>query len=168
MRATFSIIYLLHMGATLALAGLCWFVQVVHYPLFVEVGRDNFARYEQLHAQRTSWVVAPLMLAELGSGLLLLGLLSGPLSYPVSAQGGLILWLWAAMVMLAAIWLSTFFVQVPLHGMLASGYEADIAAKLVRTNWIRTLLWTLRGAILLVLTHPLFAAPGQHAAASWR
>ena len=29
-------------GTTLALCGLIWFVQIVHYPLFALVGREEF------------------------------------------------------------------------------------------------------------------------------
>lgn len=32
----------LHAGATLFMTGLIWFVQVVHYPLFLRVGEGNF------------------------------------------------------------------------------------------------------------------------------
>ena len=32
------LVFLLHLGATLALVGLIWTVQVVHYPLFAGVG----------------------------------------------------------------------------------------------------------------------------------
>lgn len=159
MRSAFSLVYLVHLAATLALTGLCWFVQVVHYPLFAQVGPGQFAHYEQLHAQRTSWVVAPLMLAELASGLLLLALARTAPPLPALPDGGLALWLWINMGLLAAVWLSTFFVQVPLHGVLAAGFDADAAVRLVRSNWVRTLLWSLRAIILLCLLHPLFPAP---------
>ena len=47
--------------------------------------------------------------------------------------------------LLGCIWLSTFAVQVPIHNRLAEGVNIDLIAKLVRTNWIRTAAWTLRG-----------------------
>ena len=53
-----------HLVATAAMAGLIWFVQVVHYPLFAGVGRDGFAAYEARHTRRTSWVVGPFMAVE--------------------------------------------------------------------------------------------------------
>ena len=37
-----DLVLLLQAGSTLALSGLIWFVQVVHYPLFAAVGRDDF------------------------------------------------------------------------------------------------------------------------------
>ena len=50
----------LHAASTLSMVGLIWFVQVVHYPLFARV-EQGFIAYEQIHQQRTTWVVAPLM-----------------------------------------------------------------------------------------------------------
>ena len=50
--------------ATLALTGLVWFVQVVHYPLLARVGPSSFAAYEQEHVRRTTWLAVPLMVTE--------------------------------------------------------------------------------------------------------
>ena len=61
-----------HTFATLAMMGLIWFVQVVHYPLYAKVGPQAFAEYHALHVSRTTSVVAPLMLAELGAAVWLL------------------------------------------------------------------------------------------------
>jgi hypothetical protein len=69
--------------------------------------------------------------------------------------------LYVGLVLLAAIWLSTFGLQVPLHRRLELGFDDDAHAALVRTNWIRTLAWTARGLLLLVLValHSTPAAP---------
>ena len=56
-----------HAFATVAMTGLIWFVQVVHYPLFARVGEEGFHAYEAAHARATSRVVAPLMLGEVGT-----------------------------------------------------------------------------------------------------
>ena len=50
-----------------AMAGIIWYVQLVHYPLFAEVGADAWFVYHADHERRTGWVVAPLMVVELGS-----------------------------------------------------------------------------------------------------
>ena len=60
------LVLLLQLLTTLAMFGLIWFVQIVHYPLFVRVGEPGFRDYAGLHATRTTYVVAPLMLVELG------------------------------------------------------------------------------------------------------
>jgi hypothetical protein len=133
---------LLNLASTLAMTGIIWFVQVVHYPLFASVGADIFARYEALHATRTGWVVAPLMLTELATSLALLAPSLRPAN--VSAVS-----VWIAACLVGVIWLSTALLQVPLHGRLAQGYDAELVARLVATNWIRTVAWTARSWIVL-------------------
>ncbi len=133
---------LLNLASTLAMTGIIWFVQVVHYPLFANVGADGFARYEALHATRTGWVVAPLMVLELATALALLS----PSLRPANVSQ---LSAWIAAALVGAIWLSTAFLQVPLHGQLASGYDAAVLDRLVATNWIRTIAWTARSGIVL-------------------
>lgn len=123
--------------ASCALAGLIWFVQVVHYPLLRLVGPDTFASYHAAHTRRTTLVVAPLMLAEALAALVLV------VDSPGSATA------LAGLALVALIWASTFLVQVPLHNRLArEPFPADLTL-LVRTNVIRTLLWTLRAGLAL-------------------
>ncbi len=132
----------LQLLSTLGMFGVIWFVQVVHYPLFLDVGAGQFAVYEAAHANRTTYVVAPLMLVELASSLALLLTRFRPVG--LSASGA---WLGAGLV--AVLWLSTALVQVPLHNRLQAGYSADVIQRLVATNWIRTAAWTARAALVL-------------------
>jgi hypothetical protein len=60
-------LFLLQLAATLAMTGLIWFVQLVHYPLFGRVGPADFAQYLLSHQHRTTLIVAPLMLGEAGT-----------------------------------------------------------------------------------------------------
>lgn len=135
-------VLLLHGAATLAMVGLIWFVQIVHYPLFAQVGREQFAQYEWLHQARTAQVVGPLMLTEALTATLLL------LSDLTPAARNLA---WIGMALLVVIWLSTVLLQVPLHRRLAAGYDSRSAARLVSSNWLRTIAWTLRGFIAMSL-----------------
>lgn len=43
------------------------------------------------------------------------------------------------------IWLSTFLIQVPLHNALGVEKDTEAIRRLVQTNWIRTILWTVKG-----------------------
>ncbi len=129
---------------TAAMLGIIWFVQVVHYPLFARVGPAEFADYELSHQRRTTWVVMPLMLVEAGTALLLL-----IFGWSQFDRTLLIL----NVVLLAIIWLSTFFLQVPLHARLARRFDADPHRQLVRSNWLRTVAWTLRGLLVFILPY---------------
>ncbi|MEQ8316095.1 MAG: hypothetical protein RIE77_09490 [Phycisphaerales bacterium] len=129
---------LVHAAATWFMVGLIWFVQVVHYPLFAGVGEAGWAEYSRRHQSLTTLVVGPTMLVEVVSAAALLAFLPGTLTI-------------AGAVLLALVWASTFFVQVPLHGRLGKGHDAAVMRTLVATNWVRTVLWTARGVIAMAL-----------------
>ncbi len=133
---------LAHLAATLFMTGVIWIVQVVHYPLFDGVGIDGFPRYEENHARLITYVVMPAMLLELGTAAVLATVPSGQ---PGFAYIGL------ALVM--GIWASTFFLQVPLHSRLSTGFDPSAHRWLVTTNWIRTGLWSLRAGLVLFWVH---------------
>jgi hypothetical protein len=52
-------------------------------------------------------------------------------------------------IMVIGIWLSTFALQVPAHEKLILKKDDQQIQKLVKTNWIRTILWSLKLVILL-------------------
>ena len=58
---------------------------------------------------------------------------------------------WIGLLILGLIWVSTFAVQVPLHGKLAKGFDRAVWCRLVATNWLRTVAWTLRGIVAILL-----------------
>ena len=140
--ALWRAVLLANLGSSLVMTGLIWFVQIVHYPLFASVGAGEFAGYEKKHAQLTSLVVGPPMLIEAASALGLVFL----------ARGRLASWaVWVGLALVALIWLSTAAIQVPCHSRLEAGFNSAIHRKLVRSNWIRTLAWTLRSCLALFL-----------------
>jgi hypothetical protein len=130
-----------HAASTLAMTGLIWFVQVVHYPLMGRVGEQGYTAYQDAHMRRTTWVVGPLMLAEMSTAALLIFTL-GPQAYPLTITG---------IVMLVLIWGSTAGLQVPAHNRMLDGFDASAHRRLVGTNWVRTLLWSARGVMACVL-----------------
>jgi hypothetical protein len=140
MQQWLSLALQVQLAATLALCGLIWMVQLVHYPLLARVGAEQFRAYHREHARRITWVVAPLMLAEAAASSLLL--LARPSAVPLWA-------VWTGWLLVAAIWLSTGLLQVPCHARLTHGFEARTQRRLVASNWLRTLAWTARGALVL-------------------
>ncbi len=143
-------LFLVQLASTLAMTGLIWFVQVVHYPLFAMVEPEHFPAYEAAHANRTTWVVAPLMLLELASALAFLH----PSLRPawISPESA---WLGAALAGL--IWASTGLIQVPLHNQLHAGYSTAVIGRLVATNWARTAAWTWRAGLVLLWAYRGFS-----------
>ena len=117
-----------------------WFVQIAHYPLFSCVGNSEFAAYECRHRSLTTWVVAIPMLTELVTSGMLIWL--RPEAIPVWGA-------WAGFALVAVLWASTAWLQVPCHGALSRGYDAAVHRRLVATNWLRTAGWTIRSVLLL-------------------
>ena len=130
---------LFQLASTLAMVGLIWFVQVVHYPLFSKVGRSDFRDYEQSHQQRTTVVVAPLMLTEAFTAVALIWLRPVGVSFLVAMAG---------LLLVGLLWGSTFFWQVPAHEQLAREFDAAVHRRLVASNWFRTTAWTARGVLV--------------------
>jgi len=135
-------ILLIHIFATLFMCGLVWFVQVVHYPLFKEVPLKDFPAYQKKNFV-TGYVTVPVMFMELFSGLYLL----------FAEYSHLFL---ANMILLAVIWGSTFLFQVPTHLALVETPSLKLFDKLINTNWIRTISWTVRSGILGYLLFGMF------------
>ena len=131
---------LAQLASTLPLVGLIWLIQLVHYPLFARVGADAFTDYHAAHTRLITLIVAPLMLVELVAAFA---------STQTSESTPL---LWLGLGLAIAVWLVTMLISVPQHNVLSPGFNANAHAILVSTNWLRTLAWTARGAIVLWLT----------------
>ena len=128
--------------ATLFMVGLIWMVQVVHYPLFNDIGEQNYIAYQQRHQNNITWIVGPVMLIELLTTVLLA-------FYPTEGISKSLIYLGIGLVVV--IWLSTAFLQVPCHNKLSRGFDPSAYKWLVQSNWLRTIAWTARGAIVTYL-----------------
>ncbi len=129
----------MHAAATLFMTGLIWFVQVVHYPLFGRVG-SGYEAYQAEHMRRTGLVVGPPMLLEAAAG--------GWIAWfpPPGVSTGLAL---GGLGLLFVIWISTWLAQMPNHQRLLQGFDKRAHRKLVLSNWVRTVAWTLRSFLAL-------------------
>lgn len=125
-------LFVLHFAVTLYMTGVIWVVQVLHYPL---LSGEN----QSFHMSRITYLVGGPMLIE-------------------AATGACLFWefrsdrVWqAASLALLLIWVSTFALQVPAHNRLGEAWNAPDHGRLVAGNWIRTVLWTSRAALLCLV-----------------
>ncbi len=137
-----STILLVHACVTWFLVGLIWLIQVVHYPLMKMVGREEFVPYSLRHQQAITPVVGISMLLEVATAAFLL------IQDPNLRRSS---WFLAACVLLVVIWASTAFWQVPLHRDLLNGHVTERVERLISSNWLRTIAWSVRGGIVGVL-----------------
>lgn len=128
-------IFKLQLFSTLLLTGLIITVQFIHYPLWQYVSKERMIAFEKRHQKLITPIVSSLMIVEAITAFFLLDGLK-PL-YIINFMA------------LCGIWLSTFFLQVPMHYNLVHGVDLDRSIeKLIKTNYIRTFLWTFRAIAL--------------------
>lgn len=121
------------------LTGLIWTIQVLQYPTFRYVCEHQFQMFHGFHTHNITFVVLPMMILELVTGAALVLL----------APESVMLWINLSGVVL--IWLSTFFVSVPLHQLLSKEGNRRTIERLISTNWFRTVLWSVRLCLLFYM-----------------
>ena len=119
------------------MTGLIWLVQLVHYPAFRFVDAPQFAEFHAFHSTRITWIVLPVMTFEFVSAFLL--------AYRTNET----MWI-ANAIAVVLIWLATALLSVPTHNQLAIGKSDELIYRLARTNWPRTIIWSLRSCAFLV------------------
>ncbi len=126
-------IYEIHKMSTYLMVGLIWIVQLVHYPAFHFIEDKSFTVFESFHQKRISFIVFPFMLMELVSGLVILAYQNYSFISIVNLSS------------VVLIWLCTILISMPLHKKLSCGKDLNIIKKLIKTNWLRTFVWSFRG-----------------------
>lgn len=135
-------ILILNLFSSFFLCGLIWMVQLVHYPIFHGLSKKNFSSHIQFHKKRISVIVIPVMASELLTSAVLAGWSA---EFKIIHITGL--------VFVTAIWLITFFVQVPIHNKLPDGYDQTLVQKLVLSNRYRTAFWTFKSILGIFLLY---------------
>jgi hypothetical protein len=132
------VVLLAQLVSTALLTGIIWTVQLVHYPLMARVGVTEQVAYAHAHGPRMAAVVMLPWAVQGGSvGWLLL---ARPAVVPVA----LIL---AAALAAATTVAVTITASVPAHAQLRAGPDPAAHRRLVRTNWLRTLAWSVHLAL---------------------
>jgi hypothetical protein len=133
--------FLVTLAFTLYMTGMIWSMQVFEYPLFALVGHNEFLSYHAAHNRSLPFFVILPSVFALGSAVVLFWI--RPASIP----------LWSVVLVVAldlAVLVSTVAWQAPLHGRLdREGFSIEIIRTLVRSNWIRTMLWTINALLLI-------------------
>lgn len=122
------------------MTGVIWTVQLIIYPQFLWIEPERFPAFHDSYTSRISLVVVPLMLLEL-----ITACIGVFVFWDSPARVAMLLN--AALTVLA--WAVTFTVHVPMHNRLAGGFSEETIRALVRTNWIRTAIWTAHLALMI-------------------
>ncbi len=133
-------LFLVHIVFSLYLFGVIWFVQVVHYPIFLYLNYDPAHNPFIFHQSRTGIAVMSAMAIELVSVVILMFI-----PYP-NFFAVLIL-----LIFTLLIWITTFMIQVPCYNVLKREKNENVIYRLIWTNWLRTALWTFKAIYIFFL-----------------
>ncbi len=123
--------------ASFGLVVLIWLVQIIIYPAFAGIAPDRFASWHAGYTRAVTWIVAPLMLAQIAL-----------LAWLAVVRPSPRILLAAATVSVA--WVATFALAVPAHDQLQEiGLVRAVVTRLVTGYWVRTVAWTLAFVLLL-------------------
>ena len=129
-----SLALTLNQLTSLYMFGVIWIIQLIHYPSFTFISPSDFSQFHARHTFVMGILVGPVMIVEFLAAAWLL-----------SEQNNILTV--ANFCLVAALWLLTFLVSVPLHNKLADGIDFTVINSLIKTNWPRTLLWTAKALI---------------------
>ena len=135
---------IVHAMVTFAMTGIIWFVSLVHYPVLKTLSKRQAVIFEAEHWNRTMRLAVPMLLIELLSAILLVFYRPVGVSVVLPSVG---------LVLLAAIWISTWSVCVPCHIHLKNQYEQKYMTELLSANRFRAIMWSLRTVIVALILY---------------
>jgi hypothetical protein len=112
----------------------------VHYPTYRFVSQDIFYLFQKFHVRRITFVVGPVMIIELFTGAWLTFKLQPQILPALN------------FALLVLTWISTTVFSIPTHEKLLQHYQPSLVNYLIKTNWFRTIFWSLRSILLIYLT----------------
>ena len=115
------------------MVGVSLITQFVTYPSFKLIKSSSFSEFHKSYTNKMLFIVAPVMILELISSLLLV-------IFYVSDNNTEI----GLLITLMLIWFLTFFIIVPIHNKLTLNYNKGLNQKLIKYNGLRTILWIIK------------------------
>jgi hypothetical protein len=123
------------------MAGLSWFVGVVHYPLFAGVGAADWRTYHRRHSDRTTTVVlAPMVVELLAAAAIAVDRPPDVGAAPAAAGLALAAGTWALTASAARI-----------HRGIGDPLDSVAHRSLLAVHHARTTLWTAHTLLVAVL-----------------
>ena len=120
------------------LLGVIIMTQFITYPTFLIIDKNSFNKYHRKYVNIISIIVAPAMVLEITSLIVLVYLSKDFL-------------LVKSLILLLFIWLTTFIIMVPSHNILSRKNDSKEIKKLININWVRTFLWSVKLIVMLII-----------------
>ena len=136
-------LYFIQIVCNSYLVSLVFMTQFITYPTFLNIDKDKFSDYHRKYVNNISFIVAPVMLIELLT-LILIAYFS---------KDFLII---KSLILLLVIWLTTFFIMIPSHNRISKSFNIKEIKSLINYNWIRTILWSFKLLVIIFLYYEKF------------
>jgi hypothetical protein len=132
---------IINLSSVAFLAGLTWYIQIVHYPLFTYIDRKSFLEYNIYHLKKSAYILFAPMLVEGVFSIMFV------FDYPINLSSLVPL---VCLGISTVIWLITFSKIVPLQDKLTSdGLDKEVIEDLIKQNWFRTIGWSIKLVIMI-------------------
>jgi len=144
---TSEVLLLLWAGLVFWVLGQIWFVQIVVYPLFAQVGAAEYVGYHRFYSRH---IPLPVIVPGFASFLL---------PVPLALYGPVVpFWMSAANIAAGIVGLLvTILLEIPRHSRLEkNGKDEAVIAELIRYNWPRTLSITSQAVITFLMLRHVF------------
>ena len=133
-----NFIIILNLLLSSIMLGVILITQIVSYPMFKYVDCSNFNLYHLNYVKLISYIAGPIMILEFAVSISLLFLINPSLSILNSLS-------------IILIFLSTLFLQVPIHNQLKIRKRKLLIKNLITGNWIRTFSWFVKTNIAIII-----------------
>jgi len=135
-------VFYFHFLLCIAVTGVVWFMQVVHYPLLTYTNPDKWTEFNEKRRMYTMMLTYPLMAFEALTGFTLILLATQSPSYPYLA---------VSLGILLALLIYTFMYLNPLLKKMTGPADEISHKKFIKLHWVRTIGWSLRLLLLILV-----------------
>tara|TARA_R110001632_G_scaffold169592_1_gene288571 strand:+ start:2823 stop:3233 length:411 start_codon:yes stop_codon:yes gene_type:complete len=118
---------------------LIWMVQLIVYPSFLYYTSKELLSWHDRYTKSLAYIVLPLMLTQLG--ITIFQMIQAQNMYTITS-----------IVLVLFLWGITLLKFAPMHHQISQGTtHQEFLSSLVKSNWIRTICWTILFVMSLVL-----------------
>ena len=134
MLENINTLILLNLICSFLMLGVILTTQIVNYPSFLDISINDFINFHKNYVSRITIIVFPIMVLELILGFILFWNIQNISTILIATS-------------ILFIFISTLLIQVPLHQKVEKKYDRYLLIQLIKSNWIRTILWAIKCAV---------------------
>lgn len=143
-----SVAFIINVITTLVCVGQVWFLQVVHYPLFRNIGPEKFPEYYSTLRMKMTLFNLPLVVLETSTSVMVF-LFFSMQPKPTPAMENSFMLYGISVFLLLPVHLFTYRGVQPALKKLSTQFSDKNLASLLQWNLMRSIAWTVRLGLIL-------------------